>query len=159
MAKDFMKVRSGINFIPQGSAPVSPQNGDLYYDSGSDAFQFYQDGAWTGLGAGGSSEISFTGANNQTNANVTGLAFANASVGAFTAIVRVVLDATSDKYEVVTLTGVQRASDWAMSAVTAGDDSGVEFSITNAGQVQYNSPNSAGFVSLTMKIKTETVSV
>lgn len=45
MAINFMKISKGINF-KGNSAPSSPENGDMYYDSGSNTFQFYQNGAW-----------------------------------------------------------------------------------------------------------------
>lgn len=55
MAQDFFKVRNGLSIASLSSSPASPQNGDMYYDSGLEKFQFYQDGAWTGLGSGGGS--------------------------------------------------------------------------------------------------------
>ena len=105
-------------------------------------------------------ETSFAAANNQsTPANVTGLAFANATVRSFEALVSIALDATADAYEVRTLRGVQKGANWDMSETSNGDDSGVVFSITNAGQVQYTSANSAGFVSNTIKFRAITTSV
>jgi hypothetical protein len=52
MAINFMKVKNGITFLPQSSAPGSPQNGDLYYDSTLNKFRFYQNGAWVVPGTG-----------------------------------------------------------------------------------------------------------
>lgn len=103
---------------------------------------------------------SFAGANNQAIASdVTGLAFANGSIRAFNAIVSVSVDATSDLFEVFELKGVQRGADWSMSSQSTGDASGVIFSITNAGQIQYQSSNYAGFVSLTIKFRAEITTV
>ena len=48
MAKDFLKVRSGVGIKPN-TAPSDPDNGDFYYDSGTDQFQFRQGGVWGGL--------------------------------------------------------------------------------------------------------------
>jgi len=48
MAKEFLKVRSGVGIKPN-TAPSDPDNGDFYYDSGTDTFKFRQQGAWTGL--------------------------------------------------------------------------------------------------------------
>jgi hypothetical protein len=48
MAKEFLKVRSGVGIKPN-TAPSDPDNGDFYYDSGTDQFQFRQGGAWGGL--------------------------------------------------------------------------------------------------------------
>jgi hypothetical protein len=103
---------------------------------------------------------SFSGANNQSAAaNVTGLAFANGSIRGFNAVISVTVDATSDLFEVFNLTGIQRGADWSLSYNSEGDASGVVFSITNAGQVQYQSSNYAGFTSLTIKFRAEVTTV
>lgn len=81
---------------------------------------------------------SFAGAASQTNAVVTGLAFPNASVRAFDAMVSVVT--ASGLYENVNLRGIQRASNWQMVANSVGDTSGYTFSINSSGQVLYSSP-------------------
>lgn len=86
--------------------------------------------------AGDIAETSFTLASAQTNANVTGLAFANGTVRSFQALVSVVVDST---YEVFELTGIQKGASWDMSYSSTGDTSGISFTITNAGQVQYSS--------------------
>lgn len=106
---------------------------------------------WT---SGDIATTSFTGANNQVAAaNVTGLAFTNGSIRAFKAQVSVTVIATSSLYETFDLYGIQRGADWIMTASSDGDVSGVIFSITTAGQVQYQSTNNAGFTSLTMKFR------
>lgn len=97
---------------------------------------------------------SFAAANNQVAAaDVTGFAFANGVVRSFDAIVHVVIDATTDSFEVFKLSGVQKAASWDMAVVSVGDESGVVFSITSSGQIQYSSANSAGFVSNSMKFR------
>jgi hypothetical protein len=110
--------------------------------------------------AGDIDETSFAAANNVSSpANVTGLAFANATVRSFKALVSVEIDATADLYETFELLGVQRGSDWSMSISSSGDDSQINFSITNAGQVQYTSANLAGFVSNAIKFRAITTTV
>lgn len=105
-------------------------------------------------------QTSFSAANNQpTPADVTGFLFSNASVRAFRALVSVSLDATSDLFEVYELLGIQKGATWNMSQVSTGDDSGVDFTITTLGQVQYTSANSAGFVSNTVKFRAEVLNV
>ncbi len=105
-------------------------------------------------------QTTFSGANNQIAASdVTGFAFSNASVRSFDALVSVTVDATSDLFEVFKISAVQRGADWQMSQSSSGDTSGVVFSITNSGQVQYISSNYAGFSSLTMKIRADVTSV
>lgn len=91
---------------------------------------------------------SFNIANNQVAAaDVTGFAFANATIRSFLAHVSVTIDATADLFEEFTLSGIQRAADWQLRASSGGDSSGITFSITNAGQIQYTSGNYAGFSS------------
>lgn len=105
-------------------------------------------------------ETGFAAANNQASpVNVTGLVFPAANVRSFKALVSVTLDATTDAYEVFELLGVQKNGTWDMGIQAVGDDSGVAFSITNAGQVQYVSANAAGFVSLQMQFRAITTSV
>jgi hypothetical protein len=110
--------------------------------------------------AGDLNQTSFATANNQAAAaNVTGFAFANASVRSFKAQVSVAIDATADLFEVFELLGIQRGSDWALAVASTGDDSGIVFSITNAGQVQYTSTNVSGFSSGVMKFRAQVTNV
>lgn len=132
--------------------PTNPQDA---------ATKAYVDAATANTGSAGDiSEDSFAAANNVASpADVTGLAFANATVRSFKALVSVEIDATADLYESFELLGVQRGSDWSMSISSTGDDSQINFSITNAGQVQYTSANLAGFVSNTIKFRAITLTV
>lgn len=110
--------------------------------------------------AGDINETSFSAANNQVAAaNVTGLAFANATVRSFDAQVSVAIDATTDLFETFNLRGIQKGSSWDMAVVSNGDDSGIVFSITTAGQVQYTSTNEAGFVSNDIRFRAITTSL
>jgi len=97
---------------------------------------------------------SFAGANNQVAAaDVTGLLFSTTYVRAFEALVSVSLVADSSAFEVFTLRGVYNGSSWDLSQTYNGTDTDVDFTITNAGQVQYTSGNATGFVSLTIKFR------
>jgi len=105
-------------------------------------------------------ETSMSIANNQASpANVTGLAFANATVRSFRVHASVIIDATADLFEVYELIGIQKGSSWDMSQSSTGDDAGLTFSITNAGQIQYTSTNNAGFVSGTLRFRAITTTV
>lgn len=106
-------------------------------------------------------QTSFSGANNQVApANVTGLAFNNAVVRSFEALVSVTVDATADLYEGFRLHGIQRGSDWQMSQTSTGtDNTQVIFTINSSGQVQYVSGNYAGFSSLTIKFRAQVLGV
>ena len=102
----------------------------------------------------------FSFANNQSvAANVTGFAFANATVRGFNALVTVEIDATADLFEQFNLQGIQKGSSWNMSIESVGDNSGVAFSITSAGQVQYTSGNVSGFSAGLIKFRAIVTSV
>jgi len=109
-------------------------------------------------GPGDITPSTFSFANNQsTAANVTGLAFANATVGSFSALLRIQLLATTSLYGTVQLLGTQRGADWVLSSNYSGDETGLVFSITTAGQVQYQSTNATGFTSGTINFSATTL--
>ena len=148
------------------TAETVPSNLDkiLIYDASATALKSMTRGNFlSGLpvsSTGDINETSFSLANNQaTPANVTGLAFAAGVVRSFEALVSVEIDATADLFEVFTLRGIQKNGSFDMSITANGDDSGVVFSITNAGQVQYISSNNAGFVSGLIKFRAQTTSI
>lgn len=113
-----------------------------------------------GLTPGDIGLTSFSAANNQSSpANVTGLAFANGTTRSFESLISISIDATTDLYAVYKILGIQKGSDWHISISYTGDDTGIEFSITSAGQVQYTSSNLSGFVSNTMKFRASTTTI
>jgi hypothetical protein len=106
------------------------------------------------------SETSFSLTNNQsTLANITGLSFSNALVRSFTSVISVEISASSNLYEIFTINGIQKDSEWSISTSSTGDISGIEFSITNTGQIQYTSLDYTGFISGIIKFKAFTTSV
>ena len=105
-------------------------------------------------------ETSFNISNSQALPdNVHNFLFSNAVVRGFTALVTVEIDATNDLFEEFTLNGIQKGASWGMSIESQGDDSGVVFSITSAGQIQYTSNNYTGFVSGIIKFRAITTSI
>lgn len=113
-----------------------------------------------GASAGDLNEASFSMSNNvSVAADITGLAFANATVRSFKALISVEIDATANLYEVFEIHGIQKDSSWDISVEGTGDNSQVVFSITAAGQVQYTNANYAGFVSGDIKYRATTTSV
>lgn len=146
---------SGVKLVNDAS---TPGNTKYYGTNGSGVKGFFDIPA---VGAVGDiQETSFSYANNQVAAaNVTGFAFSNAVVRSFKAIVSVVNDATADSFEEFSIEGIQRGSDWVITSESTGDDSGVEFSITTAGQIQYTSTNTSGFTLGTMKFRAWVTSV
>lgn len=110
--------------------------------------------------AGDINETSFSIANNQTTpADVTGLLFNPAVVRSFKTLISIEIDATADLFEAYELLAIYKNGSWDMAQSATGDDSGVLFTITNAGQVQYTSQNYAGFVSGSIKFRAITTSI
>lgn len=82
-------------------------------------------------------------ANNQTTpVDVTGFNVSGAN--GFTATVNVRIDATADRFETFNIQGNDSGANWDISIDSTGD-SGVNFSITPAGQLQYTNEDYAGF--------------
>ena len=84
------------------SAPASPQNGCIYYDTTLNAFQFYQNGAFVSVGSGAVTAISVASSNG----------FAGSSSGGTTPTLTIS----------TTITGVLKGNGTAISAATAGTD-------------------------------------
>jgi hypothetical protein len=57
MANNFFRVKNGLNILGLSSAPPSPENGDIYYDSVAGVFKFRQGGSWVAQGGGGGGGI------------------------------------------------------------------------------------------------------
>lgn len=152
--------------VPGLTAETTNDDADLiviYDDSASAHRKMTRANFLSGMpvaSVGDINETSFALANNQVvAANVTGFAFANADVRGFKAFATVEIDATADLFESFELIGIQKGSSWDMSVASVGDDSGVVFSITTAGQIQYVSSNAAGFVSGSIKFRALTTSI
>lgn len=153
-----VKIQNGyeLNELHNVSIPSTPSNNEvLKYDSSTSL--------WKNQYIGLSSDIehtSFSLANNQSSvADVTGLAFSASAVRGFSALVTVTIDATADLYETFELIGINKAGSFDMIISSSGDDSGIVFSVTSAGQVQYTSSNYSGFVSGTIKFRAITTSI
>jgi hypothetical protein len=108
------------------------------------------------------SEISFAAANNvSSESDVTGLVFANATVRAFHVMLSVTIErsAGGNLYTNFDLKGIQKGSSWVVNTSYIGDYSGIVFSITNAGQIQYTSTNQLSWTATTMKFRGHTTTV
>lgn len=109
---------------------------------------------------GNISQITFLGVNNKSPAaNVTGLVFPNATVRSFKVLMSCVIIATTSLFAQFELIGVQTDIGWYFVYSYVGDNTSVIFTITPSGQVQYTSGNYPGFVSLTMKFTTQTITI
>jgi len=100
------------------------------------------------------SSVSFTLSNNTTTSDITGLLFDN-TVWGFDIYVAVQVVANTNYYSNYHIRGVNKGSEWELLMSYVGDQT-VIFNITNAGQVQYTTPDFDGFVSGTIKYKVVT---
>jgi hypothetical protein len=104
-------------------------------------------------------EQSFAAANNQAVvADVVGLVF-DATVRSVKVHLSVYVDATGDLCEVFELMIARRGAVWLLTSSSTGDSSGLAFTITAAGQVQYTSTNEAGWVSTDLRFVSKVTGV
>jgi len=93
---------------------------------------------------------SFIAANNVTSAtNVTGLTFNTSDTRYFESkvVVTITKTDTTTLDEIISLRGNNNDSGWQLFTENIGDTSGIVFTITSGGQVQYTSTNVASFSS------------
>lgn len=109
----------------------------------------------TNSSSGDLAETAFTALDNTASAtDITGLAFANGTVRSFKSIISIVRGST---YSEVEIKGIQKAADWDISEMSTGDLTGVEFSITTSGQLQYTTTNTGSNASLKFRAWTTSV--
>lgn len=135
---------------PEGSQAANP--GDLYIRNSSPA-EFYLKSTgtgntgWTQLNAAPTTSNQ-TIANNQSSAaNVTGLLFDDTTDYAFHVKYAIVRTTSTDTKKASGFLSGQYDSvnnEWTIGAFEINGDSGVIFSITSGGQVQYTSDNMSG---------------
>lgn len=145
---------------PPGSLYLNTSSGTVYKKNDSGTTTNWAALATAVTSPGDINETSFSAANNISSpANVTGLAFANATVRSAIVTASVYVNATTSLYEVFTLELVQNGSGWYISSRSTGDASGFIFTVTSAGQVQYVNNNYTGFSAATVKFRAITTSV
>jgi len=89
--------------------------------------------------------------NNQSSfTNITGLQF-DPSVLGFDIYLSAILIASNNLYVNFHIRGINKSSSWEIVKTYVGDDTGIQFHITDFGQLQYTTPDYNGFVSLTFK--------
>lgn len=107
------------------------------------------------VSVGDISETSFTAADNQSSAaNVTGLLFSNSIVRSADIMLSIVRNTTYAQYK---LNVVQGASSWYIDQSYLGDVTGLVFTITSAGQVQYTSTSTGSTAALRFRALTTSV--
>ena len=80
-------------------------------------------------------------------ASITGFLF-NSYVRAFDAIASVTIKTSSggNKYAYYNLKGIKKDSNWVVNSSYVGDPTGITFSITNGGQIQYTSTSVGNYI-------------
>ncbi len=102
--------------------------------------------------AGDIKRTSFTALDNQTlPLPITGLAFNNAVTRGFETQITIVRGSTYAEYS---LKGIQKGSSWEMSQEYVGDTTGVSFSITNSGQIEYTTTATGNSAALLFRAQT-----
>lgn len=143
---------SGSNYIQHLAPTTVATPYDVVWPAaapGSNTYLKYDgaDYAWASV-ADAFTSGSFTVANNQGSAaNVTGLSFSGASVKAVSIQYRIRRSTdTNELAETGTIRLVYKdtADTWFIDQTYAGEDSGVTFTVTSGGQVQYTSTNVSG---------------
>ena len=137
---------------------ASGSSGQALFSNGASAAPSWA--SVTTASSGDIAETSFAASNNISSpANVTGLAFANATVRSAKILLSVYVNATSSLYQAFDMLAIQRGSDWQIYQTASGDNSGFVFTITSAGQIQYTNSNYTGFSAATIKFRAMTTSV
>lgn len=155
------QISAAIN-IPGATAETVVDDADLVliYDSSATAHRKmtradFLLGLDVGASAGDISETTFAFDNNiSVAADVTGLSFAAATVRIFKVHLSVERGTTFEAFE---LLGIQLNGSFSMAQEAVGDDCGLAFTITTAGQVQYTSTDNVNGGNVKFRAITTTV--
>lgn len=139
-------VSSGGTFTTLGGASISKKLfvGDSLYVNGANMTPNPYDMFST---------ITFSAQNNQsTFTDITGLVF-DSSVWSFDIYfsARILFTSGSNMYSNFHIRGVNKISTWEIIKTYVGDDTGIQFNITDFGQIQYTTPNFSNISSITFK--------
>jgi hypothetical protein len=98
--------------------------------------------------------------NVSTPTRITNFAFDSSTVRAFIAQITISITTSgTDKFAYYTLKGLQKDGAWVLSSTFIGDITGITFSVTSAGQVQYTSSNVDSYISSKMTFKASTSAI
>ena len=102
---------------------------------------------------------SFIAANNVSSpANVTGLSFTSTSSFSINLTINIQTSSSLNLYASYSLEGLYKDGTWTLLKSYAGDATGIVFSITNTGQIQYTSTNLASWISTTFRYLVNNIS-
>ncbi len=151
------QIASTVPNTPSGTISaitVQAAINELDTEKASVAYVDAQIGA--GITLGDISLTSFAAVNNQSSPiDITGFTFAVGVVRGFKALVSVSIDATVPLYETFELLGIQKTSGFVMAVDSVGDNSGVVFSITSDGKIQYTSSDITGFLTNEIQFRSQ----
>jgi hypothetical protein len=105
---------------------------------------------------------SFEGANNVTApTDITGLIFPSSSIRSFNVMLSISISrsAGGNYFAQYSIDGVQNDNGWIIEEQYIGDNTGLDFSINNDGQIQYMSPNHINWASTTIRFTANAVSL
>ena len=141
-----------------GAVAVAGSGINLVYSS---LLQTLTVSATAGGSPGDITETSFIGSQGViVPAPVTGFTFSTATVRSFNANVTVSVIATTSLFETFNLTGINVNGAFpGLPYFAVGDNSGVFFSVTSGGQINYVSDTYPGFISITIKFRATVLSV
>lgn len=109
-----------------------------------------------------SAEKTFYANNNQIIPDdIIGFDFSNVNIKSFSGVICVTITTLTDEYDALfDLKGLKKKTEWLfMASCYIGDNVGIKFSMTSAGQVQYTSTNIIDWVSTVMKFRAMTTSL
>jgi len=143
---DASSVSSGGTFTSLGGASISKKLfvGESLYVNGANMTPNPYDMFST---------ITFSAQNNRSVfTDITGLVF-DSSVWSFDIYfsARIIFTTSNNMYSNFHIRGVNKISTWEIIKTYVGDDTGIQFNITDFGQIQYTTPNFSNIDSITFK--------
>ena len=105
-------------------------------------------------------QTGFVASNNQNTPNdVTRFAFGN-NVKSFIGMACITIETSTETLDnLYELKGLRTSSNWLLQSNTMGNNVGIDFTITNAGQIQYTSTNIDNWISTNIKFRATTTTI
>lgn len=160
MSDQKLKIKKGIN-LPADTAPSTPEDGDIYYDSSATKFKFRENGNWTQIGTGGGdvssntassvdSEIAlFSGTAGKTIKRATGTGLATVTSGVLGTV-------TAPSGAVVGTTDTQTLTNKTLTSPVINSPTGITKGDVGLGNVDNTSDATKNAASVTLTNKTLT---
>ena len=98
------------------------------------------------------SPLMYNAFNNTVNGLIPKLSF-NSTIFGVTIYLGITLITSGNLFAFYTITLINKSTSWEIASSSIGDDTSIQFTIDNSGNVLYTTPNYSGFTSLTFKYK------